>query len=72
MVDKNGNYERFSNRLEATNALEINKNTIGRYIDTQKTSDGYAYISALNVEKRLKDGGIFIDEEKIKALAELF
>ncbi len=66
-IDKEGNYQRFEDRLQAQEALGINKASIADCLNGKyKTSHGYVFAFPWEVEIRLEDGSFVVDEDKIQ------
>jgi len=62
-IDFNGNLQRFSNRKEASVALDIPLNNINQVLNhTIETTNGYVFIRAFDVEMRDKNGKLLKDE----------
>ncbi len=72
-VDENENYQRFSTRSEGIEKLKIDKaNLSACLLGKSKTTGGFAYINAWEVETIDADGNIVVDVDKIKERAKLF
>lgn len=70
VVDKDKNYRKFSDKLKAAEELGVDRGSIGDCLSGKRTTaGGYAYISANEVEQRLEDGTVIVDEDKIKEIA---
>ena len=69
-IDKDGNYKKFPSQIIASKELGITSGCISRCInsDAGKTN-GYVFVSALDIERLNKDGTVVVNEAKIKDLA---
>ena len=70
-IDKQGNYTRFENQVQAAHALDVSQSYINlAVIGKSTTCKGYFLADADNVETINELGETVINEEKIKALIE--
>ena len=70
-IDKNGNYKRYNSLSEASQELGIEDSNISDCLyGKQKSSGGYTFVLASDVERIDNNGNLKIQKKKIKKIAE--